>query len=64
VLDREVAGPGDRRFDLVMLAYGCHIGTDSCEPAASALVTEAVRSQCPDDVATLMMACQCYDWRR
>ena len=58
MLDWEVAGPGDWRFDLVMLAFGCHIRPDSCEPAASALVTEAVRSHCPDDVAALMMACQ------
>jgi aminoglycoside phosphotransferase (APT) family kinase protein len=58
VLDWEIAGPGDWRFDLVMLAFGCHIGPDSCEPAASELVTEAVRSECPDDVAGLMMACQ------
>ena len=58
VIDWEVAGPGDWRFDLVMLAFGCYIRPDSCEPAASALVTEAVRSHCPDDVAALMMACQ------
>jgi aminoglycoside phosphotransferase (APT) family kinase protein len=58
VLDWEIAGPGDWRFDLVMLAFGCHIRPDTCEPAASALVTEAVRSHCPDDVAALMMACQ------
>lgn len=58
VFDWEIAGPGDWRFDLVMLAFGCHVRPDSCEPAASALVTEAVRSACPDDVAALMMACQ------
>jgi aminoglycoside phosphotransferase (APT) family kinase protein len=58
VLDWEVAGPGDWRFDLVMLAFGCHIRPDLCEPAASALVTDTVRSECPDDVAALMMACQ------
>jgi aminoglycoside phosphotransferase (APT) family kinase protein len=58
VIDWEIAGPGDWRFDLVMLAFGCHIAPGSCEAAASELVTEAVRSQCPDDVAALMMACQ------
>ena len=58
VLDWEIAGPGDWRFDLVMLAFGCHIRPDLCEPAAAALVTEAVRSRCSDDVAALMMACQ------
>lgn len=58
VFDWEVASPGDWRFDLVVLAFGCHVRPDSCEPAASALVTEAVRSHCPDDVAALMMACQ------
>jgi aminoglycoside phosphotransferase (APT) family kinase protein len=58
VVDWEIAGPGDWRFDLVMLAFGCHIRPDLCEPAASALVTDTVRSECPDDVAALMMACQ------
>ena len=58
VLDWEIAGPGDWRFDLVVLAFGCHISPGSCDPEAFALVTEAVRSQCPDDVAALMMACQ------
>jgi aminoglycoside phosphotransferase (APT) family kinase protein len=58
VFDWDIAGPGDWRFDLVMLAFGCHIRPDLCEPAAAALVTEAVRSRCPDDVAALMMACQ------
>ncbi|HEY7070809.1 MAG TPA: phosphotransferase [Acidimicrobiales bacterium] len=58
VIDWEIAGAGDWRFDLVMLAFGCHIAPGTCEPAASALVTEAVRSECPDDVAALMMACQ------
>ena len=58
VIDWEIAGPGDWRFDLVMLAFGCCIRPDTCDPAASALVTEAVRSRCPDDVAALMMACQ------
>src|SRR5262245_41717489 len=50
--------PGDWRFDLVMLAFGCLVRPDACEPAAAALVTEAVRAECPDDVAALMMACQ------
>jgi len=58
VPDWEIAGPGDWRFDLVVLAFGCHIAPGSCEPAASELVTEAVRSECPDDVAAFMMACQ------
>jgi len=58
IIDWEIAGPGDWRFDLVMLAFGCHIRPDTCEPAAAALVTEAVRSQCPEDVVALMMACQ------
>ena len=58
VFDWEIAGPGDWRFDLVMLAFGCHVRPDACEPSAAALVTEAVRSTCPDDVAALMAACQ------
>jgi hypothetical protein len=31
---------------------------DSCDPAASALVTEAVHTHRHDDMAALMMACQ------
>lgn len=58
VIDWEIAGAGDWRFDLVMLAFGCLLQPEACEPAATALVTEAVRSHCPDDVAALMMACQ------
>src|SRR5262245_48178951 len=58
VHDWDIAGPGDWRFDLVMLAFGCHVAPKACEPEATALVTAAVRSECPDDVAALMMACQ------
>ena len=58
VFDWEIAGPGDWRFDLVMLAFGCAVSPESCDPAAVALVSDAVRSECPDDVAALMMACQ------
>ena len=58
VLDWDIAGPGDWRFDLVMLAFGCVVRPRSCEPAAAALIIDAVRSECPSDVAALMMACQ------
>jgi aminoglycoside phosphotransferase (APT) family kinase protein len=58
VLDWDIAGPGDWRFDLVMLAFGCVVRPQSCEPAAAALIIDAVRSECPSDVAALMMACQ------
>jgi Phosphotransferase enzyme family len=58
VLDWDIAGPGDWRCDLVMLAFGCVVRPQSCEPAAATLITDAVRSECPSDVAALMMACQ------
>jgi len=58
VIDWDIAGPGDWRFDLVMLAFGCAVRPQTCEPAAAELVTEAVRSECPSEVAALMMACQ------
>ena len=43
----DIAGPGDWRFDLVMLAFGCLVRPRSCEPAAAALIIDAVRSECP-----------------
>jgi len=58
VFDWDIAGPGDWRFDLVMLAFGCLVRPRACEPEAAALVTAAVRSECPGDVAALMMAVQ------
>lgn len=58
VIDWDIAGPGDWRFDLVMLAFGCAVRPQNCEPAAAELITEAVRSECPPEVAALMMACQ------
>ena len=58
VFDWEIAGPGDWRFDLVMLAFGCLMQPSSCEPDAIAVVTDAVRQACPDQVSELMMACQ------
>ena len=42
----DIAGPGDWRFDLVMLAFGCLVRPRSCEPAAAALIIDAVRSEC------------------
>ena len=58
VLDWDIAGPGDWRFDLVTLAFGCVVRPRSCEPTAATLITDAVRSECASDVAALMMACQ------
>jgi aminoglycoside phosphotransferase (APT) family kinase protein len=58
VLDWDIAGPGDWQFDLVMLAFGCVVRPRSCEPAAATLIIDAVRSECPSEVAALMMACQ------
>jgi aminoglycoside phosphotransferase (APT) family kinase protein len=58
VLDWDIAGPGDWRFDLVTLAFGCVVRPQSYEPAAAALIIDTVRSECPIDVAALMMACQ------
>jgi aminoglycoside phosphotransferase (APT) family kinase protein len=58
VLDWDIAGPGDWRFDLVALAFGCVVRPRFFEPAAAALIIDAVRSECPSDVAAFMMACQ------
>jgi hypothetical protein len=58
VLDWDIAGPGDWRFDLVTLAFGCGVRPQFYEPAAAALIIDAVRSECSIDVAALMMACQ------
>jgi hypothetical protein len=58
VVDWDIAGPGDWRFDLVTLAFGCVVRPRSCEPTAADLIIDAVRSECPADVAALMMACQ------
>jgi aminoglycoside phosphotransferase (APT) family kinase protein len=58
VFDWDLAGPGDWRFDLVMLAFGCRLQPAACDPGALDLVTEAMRTECPDDVIALMMACQ------
>ena len=58
VFDWDVAGPGDWRFDLVMLAFGCRLQPAVCDPGALDLVTEAMRTECPDDVVALMTACQ------
>jgi Ser/Thr protein kinase RdoA (MazF antagonist) len=58
VLDWDIAGPGDWRFDLVILAFGCVVRPQFYEPAAATLIIETVRSECPTDVAAMMMACQ------
>ena len=47
VLDWEIAGPGDWRFDLVVLAFGCHIAPGSCEPAASSWSPRRFASTAP-----------------
>jgi len=58
VFDWDLAGPGDWRFDLVMLAFGCSIQADSCDPEALDHITTAMRNECPHDVLALMTACQ------
>lgn len=58
VFDWEVASPGDWRFDLVMLEFGCLMRPKSCDPEAIDVVVNAVRQECPTGVARLMMACQ------
>jgi aminoglycoside phosphotransferase (APT) family kinase protein len=58
VFDWDVAGPGDWRFDLVMLAFGCRLQPGACDPGALDLVIAAMRTECPDDVVALMTACQ------
>jgi aminoglycoside phosphotransferase (APT) family kinase protein len=58
VFDWDVAGPGDWRFDLVMLGFGCRLQPAACDPGALDLIAAAVRAECPDEVVALMTACQ------
>jgi aminoglycoside phosphotransferase (APT) family kinase protein len=58
VFDWDVAGPGDWRFDLVMLAFGSRLQPAACDPDALDLVVAAMRTECPDDVVALLTACQ------
>lgn len=58
VFDWDLAGPGDWRFDLVMLAFGGRLQPTACDPGALEVVSEAVSAECPDDVIALMTACQ------
>ncbi len=58
IFDWDVAGPGDWRFDLVLLAFGCRLQPATCDPGALDLVTGAMRAECPDDVIALLTACQ------
>ena len=58
VFDWDIAGPGDWRFDLVMLAFSSRLQPAACDPGALDLVTEAMRTECPADVIALMTACQ------
>ena len=58
VFDWDLAGPGDWRFDLVMLAFGGRLQPAACDPGALEVVSEAVSTECPDDVIALMTACQ------
>jgi hypothetical protein len=41
-----------------MLAFGCRLQPADCDPGALDLVTDAVRTECPDDVIAVMTACQ------
>ena len=49
VFDWDLAGPGDWRFDLVMLAFGCRLQPAACDPGALDLVTACDIRLCTAD---------------
>jgi Phosphotransferase enzyme family len=58
VFDWDIAGPGDWRFDLVNLAFGCQMYPKSCETNALEAVIAAVREHCDGPTAAFLFACQ------
>lgn len=58
IFDWDIAGPGDWRFDLICLAFGCAVAGKTCEPAARSEIEEAARIECDDGTAAFFMACQ------
>ena len=58
VFDWEIVCPGEWRFDLVNLAFGCQMYPDTCEPDALAIVIAAVHEHCDAPTASFLMACQ------
>ena len=58
VFDWDIAGPGDWRFDLVNLAFGCQMYPKTCEANAVAAVVAAVREHCDAPTAAFLTACQ------
>ena len=58
VFDWDIACPGEWRFDLVNLAFGCQMYPKTCEPDALAIVIAAVHEHCDAPTAAFLMACQ------
>jgi aminoglycoside phosphotransferase (APT) family kinase protein len=58
VVDWEIAGPGDWRFDLVNCVFWCLMFPNHVDEDATALILDAVAAECPADVSALMFACQ------
>ena len=58
VFDWDIASPGEWRFDLVNLAFGCQMYPKTCEPDALATVIAAVHEHCDAPTAAFLMACQ------
>jgi aminoglycoside phosphotransferase (APT) family kinase protein len=58
VFDWDIAGPGDWRFDLVNLAFGCQMYPKTCETSALEAVIAAVREHCDEPTAAFLTACQ------
>ena len=58
VFDWDIAGPGDWRFDLVNLAFGCQMYPRTCDATALEKVIAAVREHCDEPTAAFLMACQ------
>lgn len=58
VFDWDIAGPGDWRFDLVNLAFGCQMYPKACDSTALAKVIAAVHEHCDGPTAAFLTACQ------
>ncbi len=58
VIDWEIGGPGDWRFDLVHLHFWTRVLPAIAEPEAAEVIAGTVDAIVPDDVAAFMLACQ------
>ncbi|HMO97122.1 MAG TPA: phosphotransferase, partial [Tepidiformaceae bacterium] len=56
VFDRELASPGDWRFDVVTLAFWTHVVPSQSTPEARALVLETAHRVCGPEVLAFMTA--------